>query len=109
VELAEVPLPDFTVLRPDGETTLTARHASPAPDRLDAVVAQLRCHGGDVTVSNLSRDSLRLDHHDGRPWREIGQGSQATVPLDGRSWTLHFGRQGVIHRWVRLTALEASR
>ncbi|MFJ1715236.1 hypothetical protein [Streptomyces sp. NPDC088260] len=108
VELSEVPLPDFTVLRPDAETTLTARHTSPAPDRPDAVVAQLRSQGRDITVSNLSRDSLWLDHQDGRPWREIGQGSQATVPVDGHSWTLHFGRQGVIHRWVRLTALEAS-
>ncbi|MEV7163233.1 lipopolysaccharide kinase InaA family protein [Streptomyces microflavus] len=107
-ELSEVPLPDFTVLRPDAETTLTARHTSPAPDRPDAVVAQLRSQGRDITVSNLSRGSLWLDHQDGRPWREIGQGSQATVPVDGHSWTLHFGRQGVIHRWVRLTALEAS-
>nr|WP_239081564.1 lipopolysaccharide kinase InaA family protein [Streptomyces sp. SID9727] len=108
VELSEVPLPDFTVLRPDGRTALTARHASPAPDQPDAVVAHVRCQGQDVTVSNLSRDSLWLDHQDGRPWREIGQGSQATVPVDGRSWTLHFGRQGVIHRWVRLMTLEAS-
>ncbi|MFD0254031.1 hypothetical protein ACFVGX_24340 [Streptomyces sp. NPDC127113] len=109
VELSEVPLPDFTVLRPDAETTLTARHTSPAPDRPDTVVAQLRSQGQGVTVTNLSRDSLWLDHTDGRPWREIGQGSQATVPVDGRPWTLHFGRQGVIHRWVRLVALEASR
>ncbi|MEV5677952.1 lipopolysaccharide kinase InaA family protein [Streptomyces sp. NPDC052179] len=109
VELSEVPLPDFTVLRPYAETTLTARHTSPAPDRPDAVVAQLRSHGRDVTVFNFSRNSLWLDHQDGRPWREIGQGSQTTVPVDGHSWTLHFGRQGVIHRWVRLTALEAGR
>ncbi|MFJ6016796.1 lipopolysaccharide kinase InaA family protein [Streptomyces sp. NPDC092952] len=109
VELSEVPLPDFTVLRPDAETTLTARHTSPAPDRPDTVVAQLRSQGQGVTVTNLSRDSLWLDHTDGRPWREIGQGGQATIPVDGRPWTLHFGRQGVIHRWVRLVALEASK
>ncbi|MFF7655774.1 hypothetical protein ACFZCY_39145 [Streptomyces sp. NPDC007983] len=109
VELSEVPLPDFTVLRPGGKTALTARHTSPAPDRPDAVVAQMLLHGEDATVLNLSRTSLWLDHQDGRPWREIGQGSQATVPVDGRPWTLHFGKRGVIHRWVRLMALEASR
>ncbi|WP_052866790.1 protein kinase domain-containing protein [Streptomyces niger] len=107
-ELAEVPLPDFTVFRPGGTTALTARHTSPAPDRPDAVVAQLRLHGRDATVLNVSRASLWLDHQDGRPWREIGQGSQATLPVDGRTWTLHFGRQGAIHRWVRLMALEAG-
>ncbi|GGQ67111.1 protein kinase domain-containing protein [Streptomyces pilosus] len=109
VQLSEVPLPDFTALRPGSGTTLTARHTSPAPDRPEVVVAQLRLHSQDATVLNLSRDSLWLDHQDGRPWREIGQGSQATVPVDGRAWTLHFGRQGAIHRWVRLMAVEASR
>lgn len=109
MELSEVPLPDFTVLRSGVTTALAARHASAAPDRPDTVVAQLHRHGRDATVLNLSRDSLWLDHQDGRPWREIGQGSQATVPVDGRTWTLHFGRQGVIHRWVRLMAVEARK
>jgi hypothetical protein len=109
VQLSEVPLPDFTTLRPGGRTTLTARHTSPAPDRPDSVVAQFHLDGQDATVLNLARDSLWLDQQDGRPWREIGQGSQATVPVDGRAWTLHFGRQGAVHRWVRLTSLEASR
>ncbi|MFC4607751.1 protein kinase [Streptomyces maoxianensis] len=109
VELSEVPLPDFTVLSPGAKTALTARHTFPSPDRPDAVVAQLQLHGRDATVLNVSRDSLWLDHQDGRRWREIGQGSQATVPVDGRTWTLHFGEQGVLHRWVRLMALEASR
>ncbi|MFE7782295.1 protein kinase domain-containing protein [Streptomyces nigrescens] len=109
VELSEVPLPDFTVLRPGAKTVLAARHTSPAPERPDAAVAQLQHHGRDATVLNLSRKSLWLDYQDGRPWREIGQGSQATVPVDGRMWTLHFGRRDVIHRWVRLMALEASR
>ncbi|MGV9249635.1 protein kinase domain-containing protein [Streptomyces sp. NPDC003710] len=107
VRLSEVPLPDFTVLHPDAETLLTARHASPAPDQPDAVIAQVRLDGQDATVMNLSRNSLWLDHQDGRPWREIGLGGQATAPVDGRPWTLHFGERDAIHRWVRLTALEA--
>ncbi|MGW0486444.1 protein kinase domain-containing protein [Nonomuraea sp. NPDC003214] len=109
VQLSEVPLPDFTVLRPGAETVLTARHTSPAPDWPDTVVAHVRLDGRDATVLNLSRSALWLDYQDGRPWREIGQGSQATAPVDGRPWTLHFGERDAIHRWVRLTALEASK
>lgn len=109
--LLEVPLPDFTVLRPAINTMLTARHSSPAPDRPDAIVAQVRLDGRDANILNLSPNSLWLDYQDGRAWREIGQGSQATAPVGdgGRTWTLHFGPRNAIHRWARLTALVMGR
>lgn len=109
--LSEVPLPEFTVLRPTSHTVLTARHASPAPEWPDALVAQVWFDGRDATLLNLSRGSLWLDQQDGRPWREIRQGSQATAPVGeaGRAWTLHFGPDQVIHRWVRLMTLGATR
>ncbi|WP_329013141.1 protein kinase domain-containing protein [Streptomyces sp. NBC_00690] len=108
---AEVPLPDFTVLQPAADTTLTARHAAPAPDRPDVPVARLRFDGRDATVLSLARESLWLDHDDGRPWREIRQGGQAVVPVGdlGRTWTLHFGARDSIHRWVRLMRLAVPR
>ncbi|WP_333767499.1 protein kinase domain-containing protein [Streptomyces sp. IBSBF 2435] len=108
VGMAQVPLPDFTVLRPGADTVLTARHTSPAPEQPDAAVARLRLRDGYVSVLNLARASMWLDQQDGRPWREISQGSQATAPVDGRPWTLHFGEHGAVHRWVGLTALEVK-
>ena len=103
----EVPLPDFTVLRPHSDTPLTARHALPAPEWPGEVLASVRLDGHDAFVRNLSGRSLWLDNHDSRPWREIRLGGQATAPVDGRIWTLHFGAQDAIHRWVRLTGIGA--
>ncbi|WP_439680917.1 protein kinase domain-containing protein [Embleya sp. MST-111070] len=109
--LSEVSLPDFTVLRPGADTVLTARHTSPAPEQPDAAIARIRFDGRTATLVNLRDNSLWLDHHDGRRWREIGLGSQVTAPVGdrGRSWTLHFGPKDAIHRWVRLMVLEAPR